>query len=124
MGDTPDSDRLLAKACDQDAQRIPALESPLLTRDEAAGYCRVGLRTFDRRVAPHVRALCIGARRLFDRRDIDTWLEMQKDGHCTGIRERRPSRFGSGLPGGVVIDPLARQIAQRLKRKLVESSER
>jgi hypothetical protein len=49
---------------------------------------------------------------------------MQKDGHFTGIRERRPSRFGSGLPGGVVIDPLARQIAQRLKRKLVESSER
>jgi hypothetical protein len=61
---------------------------------------------------------------LFDRRDIDTWLETQKGGHFTGIRERRPSRFGSGLPGGVVIDPLARQIAQRLKRKLLESSER
>ena len=63
------------------------LDSPLLTRDEAAGYCRVGLRTFDRRVAPHVRALSIGARRLFDRRDIDTWLETQKDGRFT--RDRR-----------------------------------
>ena len=33
------------------------LDSPLLTRDEAARYCRVGLRTFDRRVAPHVAAV-------------------------------------------------------------------
>jgi hypothetical protein len=95
-------------------------DSPLLTRDEAARYCRVGLRTFDRRVAPHVPPVPIGARRFFDRRDIDTWLETQKDGRFTGIRERRPSRSGSGLQGGVVIDPLARQIAQRLKRKLRE----
>ena len=100
------------------------LDSPLLTRDEAARYCRVGLRTFDRRVAPYVRMVPIGTRRFFDRRDIDTWLETQKDGHSTGIRERKLSRSGSGLRGGVVIDPLARQIAQRLKRKLLESSER
>jgi hypothetical protein len=100
------------------------LDSSLLTRDEAARYCRVGLRTFDRRVAPHVVAVRIGARRFFDRRDIDRWLETQKDGHFTEIRERKPSRSGSGLQGGVVIDPLARQIAQRLKRKLLESSER
>jgi hypothetical protein len=71
-----------------------------------------------------VRGLCIGARRFFDRRDIDTWLETQKDGRFTEIRERKPSRSGSGLQGGVVIDPLARQIAQRLKTKLLESSER
>jgi len=84
----------------------------------------VGLRTFDRRVAPNVRALCIGARRLFDRRDIDTWLETQKDGRFTEIRERRSSPSGSGLQGDVVIDPLAKQIAQRLKKRLLESSER
>ncbi|MGB5192037.1 MAG: hypothetical protein WBN70_03585 [Polyangiales bacterium] len=75
-------------------------------------------------MSPHVRALSIGARILFDRRDIDTWLETQKDGRFTEIRERRSSRSGSGLQGGVVIDPLARQIAQRLKKKLLESSER
>ena len=79
---------------------------------------------FDRRVAPEVRGFCIGARRLFDRRDIDTWLETLNDGRYTEIRERRPLRSGSGLEGGVVIDPLARQIAQRLKKKLLESSER
>ena len=100
------------------------LDSPLLTRDEAARYCRVGLRTFDRRVAPYLRTVPIGTRRFFDRRDIDTWLETQKDGHSTGIREHRPSRSGSGSRGSVVIDPLARQIAQRLKKRLLESSER
>ena len=106
------------------ATPVARADSPLLTRDEAARYCRVGLRTFDRRVAPYVRMVPIGTRRFFDRRDIDTWLETQKDGHSTGIRERKLSRSGSGLRGGVVIDPLARQIAQRLKRKLLESSER
>jgi hypothetical protein len=124
MGDTLDSYQPHAKASDQEARRTPALDSPLLTRHEAAGYCRVGLRTFDRRVSPHVRALSIGARILFDRRDIDTWLETQKDGRFTEIRERRSSPSGSGLQGAVVIDPLARQIAQRLKKKLLESSER
>ena len=124
MADTPDSYQPHAKLGEQEARRTPALESPLLTRHEAAGYCRVGLRTFDRRVSPHVRALSIGARILFDRRDIDRWLETQKDGRFTEIRERRSSPSGSGLQGGVVIDPLARQIAQRLKKKLLESSER
>jgi hypothetical protein len=103
---------------------ISHVDSPLLTRHEAAGYCRVGLRTFDRRVSPHVRALSIGARILFDRRDIDTWLETQKDGRFTEIRERRFTPSGSGLQRDVVIDPPARQIAQRLKKKLLESSER
>ena len=36
-----------------------SLEAPLLTRDEAAGYCRVGLRTFDRRVAPMWRRFAL-----------------------------------------------------------------
>jgi hypothetical protein len=61
---------------------------------------------------------------LFDRRDIDIWLETQKDGRFTEIRERRPSRSGSGPRGNAVIDPLARQIAQRFKKRLLESSER
>ena len=109
---------------DSSLQKTAAPASPLLTRDEAAGYCRVGLRTFDRRVAPQVRGLCIGGRCLFDRRDIDRWLETQKDGHFIEIRERGSSRSGSGLQGGVTIDPLARRIAQRLKKKLLDSSER
>ena len=108
----------------EEATPAARVDSPLLTRDEAAGYCRVGLRTFDRRVAPHVQGLFIGTRRLFDRRDIDRWLETQKGGRFTEMRGRRSSPYDSELQGDVVIDPLARQIAQRLKKRLLESSER
>ena len=61
---------------------------------------------------------------MFDRRDIDRWLETQKGGRFTEMRGRRSSPYDSELQGDVVIDPLARQIAQRLKKKLLESSER
>ena len=98
-------------------RKQPSVDSPLLTRDEAAGYCRVGLRTFDRRVAPHVRALSIGARILFDRRDIDSWLEEQKDGRSVKTLERGSTRFGSRTPADASIDPRAQEILRELRSK-------
>ena len=100
----------------------PALDSPLLTRDEAARYCRVGLRTFDRRVAPHVRALSIGTRRFFDRKDIDTWLETQKDGRSLEIGERGSTRSASRTRVEGSTDPRARKILQELRSKRREST--
>jgi excisionase family DNA binding protein len=101
-----------------------ALHSPLLTRDEAARYCRVGLRTFDRRVAPHVRALSIGARILFDRKDIDTWLETQKDGRSLEIGVRVSTRSASRTRGEGSTDPRAQEILQELRSKRRESTPR
>ena len=101
-----------------------SLESPLLTRDEAARYCRVGLRTFDRRVSPQVRVLSIGARILFDRRDIDTWLETQKDGRSlvTGVRVSTRSASRTGVD--VSTDPRAHEILQELRSRRRESTPR
>ena len=83
----------------EEATPAARVDSPLLTRDEAAGYCRVGLRTFDRRVAPHVQTVAIGTRRFFDRKDIDSWLASQKASPCTatsepaiGLRYKRSTR--------------------------------
>ena len=101
-----------------------ALHSPLLTRDEAARYCRVGLRTFDRRVAPHVRALSIGARILFDRKDIDTWLETQKDGRSLEIGVRVSTQSASRTRGEGSTDPRAQEILQELRSKRRESTPR
>jgi hypothetical protein len=101
-----------------------SLESPLLTRDEAARYCRVGLRTFDRRVAPHVRALSIGARILFDRRDIDSWLEGQKDGHSERTLEPAATRSGSRTPVGNSTDPRAQEILRELRSRRRASTPR
>ena len=87
--------------------------SPLLARGEAANYCRVSLRTFDRRVAPDLRSVHIGSRVFYDRRDIDTWLEGQKVTDSAVI----PMESGtsdSGSMAGVSIGPLERKIAERL----------
>jgi len=102
----------------------PALDSPLLTRDEAARYCRVGLRTFDRRVAPHVLALSIGARILFDRRDIDTWLETQKDGRSVEIGALGSTRSASRTEVDASTDPRALEILRELRSRRRESTPR
>jgi hypothetical protein len=102
----------------------PALDSPLLTRDEAAMYCRVGLRTFDRRVAPYVRTVPIGTRRFFDRRDIDTWLETQKDGRSPETGVRVSTRSASRTRADDSTDPRAQEILQELRSKRRESTPR
>jgi hypothetical protein len=102
----------------------PALDSPLLTRDEAASYCRVGLRTFDRRVAPYVQTVPIGTRRFFDRKDIDTWLETQKDGRSLETGVRVSTRSASRTQGEGSTDPRAQEILQELRSKRRESTPR
>jgi len=96
---------------------ISTLGSPLLTRDEAARYCRISLRTFDRQVAAEVPRVRIGCRCLYDRKDIDRWLERHKVGNCTKTPSRGSTGFGSAWAGSVTIDPLARRIAQRLRAR-------
>ncbi len=100
------------------------LDSPLLTRDEAASYCRVGLRTFDRRVAPYVQAVPIGTRRLYQRKDIDTWLETQKDGRSLVTGVRVSTRSASRTQGEGSTDPRAQEILQELRSKRRESTPR
>ena len=100
------------------------LDSPLLTRDEAARYCRVGLRTFDRRVAPYVRTVPIGTRRFFDRRDIDTWLETQKDGRSLVTGVRVSTRSASRTRADDSTDPRAQEILRELRSKRRESTPR
>ncbi len=98
-----------------------ALDSPLLTREEAARYCRVSLRTFDRQVASEVPRVQIGCRCLHDRKDIDRWLERHKVGSSTKTPSRGSTGFGSAWVGNVTIDPLARRIAQRLRARQPDS---
>lgn len=49
----------------------------LLSRAEAATYCGVTAETFDHYVRPHVRAIEIGARRLWDVKGLDRWVDVQ-----------------------------------------------
>ena len=98
-----------------------ALDSPLLTREEAARYCRISLRTFDRQVAAEVARVRIGCCCLYDRKDIDQSLERHKVGSSTRIPNPGSIRSGFASAGSVTIDPLARRIAQRLRARQPDS---
>ena len=100
------------------------LDSPLLTRDEAAMYCRVGLRTFDRRVAPYVQTVPIGTRRFFQRKDIDTWLASQKASPYTVTSAPAVGLCVSPTTGNATKDPHVKAIAAALKESRRESLER
>jgi hypothetical protein len=74
-----------------------------------------------RQVAAEVPRVRIGCRCLYDRRDIERWLERHKVGSFTETPSRASTGFGSVLMGSVTIDPLARRIAQRLRARLPDS---
>ena len=97
------------------------LDSPLLTRNEAARYCRVGLRTFDRRVAPHVQPVVIGTRRFFDRKDIDSWLANQKASPYTATNAPAIGLCVSPTTGNATNDLHVNAIAAALKKSRRDS---
>jgi hypothetical protein len=73
--------------------------SPLLTRQEAAELCRVGLRTFERSVAPYVARVRIGARVLYPRDAIENWiLEHTEESPCAPKVKREPPCLRSVIP--------------------------
>jgi hypothetical protein len=47
----------------------------LLNRKQAAEYCGVCVNTFVAHVASHVRAVAIGAKPLWDLRQLDRWID-------------------------------------------------
>lgn len=51
----------------------------LLSRDEAAAYLNVSLRTFISRIDPELDRVSIGRRVLYDLRDLDAWIDQRKD---------------------------------------------
>ena len=63
--------------------RLPTGVAPrLLSRDAAAAYCGVTAETFEQHVRPHVPPIAIGARRLWDIKALDRWLDVR-----SGLRE-------------------------------------
>jgi len=52
----------------------------LLNRQQAAEYCGVCVNTFKAHVASHVRPVEIGAKRLWDMRELDRWIDTRSMG--------------------------------------------
>lgn len=67
-------------------RRLPIGMTPrLLSRDAAAAYCGVTAESFETHIRPHVRQIEIGARRLWDVRALDRWLD-EKAGLTEALR--------------------------------------
>jgi hypothetical protein len=49
----------------------------LLSRDAAAVYCGVTAETFEQHIRPYIPPIEIGARRLWDVKALDRWLDVR-----------------------------------------------
>jgi hypothetical protein len=102
----------------------PGSESRLATREEAARYLRVSIRTFNRRIAPQLARIPIGSRVFYDREDLDRWLDAQKVGPSTAIRARTSGRSVSASPVSDATARRAREIERKLRDGLLRSSKK
>jgi hypothetical protein len=57
----------------------------LLSREAAAAYCGVIAETFETHVRPHIAPIEIGARRLWDVKALDRWLD-ERSGLIEGLQ--------------------------------------
>ena len=59
-------------------RQLPVGMTPrLLSREASAAYCGVTAETFETHIRPHVQPVEIGARRLWDVRALDRWLDVR-----------------------------------------------
>jgi hypothetical protein len=66
-------------------QLPPGMTPRLLSRCAAAAYCGLTAETFEKHIRPHVFPIEIGARRLWDVRALDRWLD-QRSGLVNALR--------------------------------------
>jgi len=55
---------------------MPRRKEPRIP-DAAAAYCGITVQTFEHHIRPHVAPIEIGARRLWDVRALDRWLDVR-----------------------------------------------
>lgn len=84
-----------------DRRSLPVGMTPrLLSRDASAAYCGVTAETFEEHIRPHIPPIEIGARRLWDVKALDRWVDQQ-----SGLSQRvRPiedwlAELGNDRPG-------------------------
>jgi predicted DNA-binding transcriptional regulator AlpA len=94
----------------------------LLTRGESATYCRVGLRTFDKHVAPNLTPVPIGRRVLFDQADLDAWLATQKAGASDSPKAEPSTSSVSRSTAGLSIGPQGLKILEKLQKRRLAST--
>jgi hypothetical protein len=89
--------------------------SPMMTRAEAANWCRVSIAAFDAHVRPHLPSKSIGRRVLFHRSDLEAWSLAEAAPVAKGAPSLRPQvRAGAS--------PLLQQLLASPEAKAVRDS--
>jgi hypothetical protein len=57
---------------------LSVIEKRMMTESEAASYCSLPVKTF--KGACPVRLVCLGGRSVYDKRDLDQWIDNVKTG--------------------------------------------
>lgn len=100
----------------------PAARPGLLTRDDAAAFLRVSVRTFERHVQPGLPSVRLGRRVLFRPGDLDAWLVANTTpGSISSSAPATVSLTGDvvfmpAAPGPRSVSPEARAILERLRK--------
>jgi excisionase family DNA binding protein len=92
-----------------------------LTREQAAQYLGVSLRTFDGTVRRSLAGYRVGRCVRFRVSDLDAWLDTRKVGGSENRRVKRPTASGSASTAGASNPPLVNEIRSRLRKPLRES---
>jgi hypothetical protein len=101
----------------QSLSRRASVPSPIFTKHEAATFCRVSIRTFEREVQPELPTVRIGARVLFHEEDLLKWLDRKKDGVFTSTVVARPTSSVSRTKVDATPSPRANEILARLRQR-------
>jgi hypothetical protein len=89
----------------------------LLTRAEAAKWCRVSLAAFDAHVRPHVNVKKIGRRILVSRAELEAWVSTGSAKHEGAPPAPSKPKYGvSSLLQSLLDDPNVQATAARLQR--------
>lgn len=101
-------------------------ESPLLTRAEAARWCRVSVAAFDAHIRPHLPVKRVGRRVLVHRADLEAWAQSEDAKRAAPERARpinaRPQR--GALVQQLLASPQAKEMRERITRKIERARER
>src|SRR5262249_30610122 len=97
-------------------------DAPLMTRDEAAGRCRLSIRTFERHVRFQGRGVFVGGRGLFKREDILRWVDEQKVGDCSKTAPPGSTSSASAIRASAACAPQAKPVLEKLRAKLKSST--
>lgn len=97
-------------------------DSPMMTLQEAARWCRVSVGAFDAHVRSHLPSKKIGRRVVFHRADLEAWAQSEATAAAAKAKPavKRPQRPQHGsLVAQLLADPRAKASCEWLTSRKV-----